>query len=539
MFRNQKHVLMVLLLIATAVLVACTGVSQEQLQEGVEELAPTLAAAATELGPTVEAAVEDVAPTIEAAATELAPTVEAAVEEIAPTVEAAATEMAEEPTAEAPAEEEAAAGGDCAPATEGELAGIDPSGQTIQWWHNHSGSREEQLIPLVAEFNETNPCGITVEPINQGSYDDIRDKVNASISAGELPAALIVGYQNDQAFYQLNEGLVDLDVYLNDPTWGLTEEEQADFFPVFFAQSLHPAFDNQRLGFPPNRSIEVLFYNQTWLEELGFDGPPETPEEFREMACAAAEANGDGTGGYILRDDASAVASWTYAFGGDILTEDKTGYVYNSPATVEALTFLKGLYDEGCAYFFTEGFPDPEFAARRGIFSQGSSSGIPFYQGGIETVAEEAGREPDVWGVAAIPHTTPDPVMNIYGGDIMITANSPEQQLAGWVFIKWFTSPEIQARWDEISGYFPTRAGAEEFLGDFIAESPFGTQYQQALAFLPFGTYEPQLISYTAVRDLTTQAFNEIMQGADVQATLDQLTEEANELEAELMSEVQ
>ena len=95
---------------------------------------------------------------------------------------------------------------------------------------------------------------------------------------------------------------------------------------------MHPLFDNQRLGFPPNRSMEVLYYNQTWLEELGFSGPPTTPEEFKEMACAAAEANGDGTGGYILRDDASAMASWTYAFGGDILTEDGTGYVLNGPA---------------------------------------------------------------------------------------------------------------------------------------------------------------------------------------------------------------
>jgi multiple sugar transport system substrate-binding protein len=68
--------------------------------------------------------------------------------------------------------------------------------------------------------------------------------------------------------------------------------------------------------------MEVIFYNQTWLEELGFAGPPTTPDEFKEMACAASAANGDGTGGYILRDDASAVAAWTFAFGGDVLTED-------------------------------------------------------------------------------------------------------------------------------------------------------------------------------------------------------------------------
>jgi multiple sugar transport system substrate-binding protein len=160
----------------------------------------------------------------------------------------------------------------------------------------------------------------------------------------------------------------------------------ADFYPAFLEQSVNPIFDNQRLGFPPNRSMEVFFYNQTWLEELGFAGPPTTPDEFKEMACAAAAAVGDGTGGYILRDDASAFAAWTFAFGGDVLTEDGKGYVFNSPATVEAMTFLKSMYDEGCAYFFTEGFPNPQFAARKGIFAQGSTSGIPFYAGDVATL---------------------------------------------------------------------------------------------------------------------------------------------------------
>jgi multiple sugar transport system substrate-binding protein/sn-glycerol 3-phosphate transport system substrate-binding protein len=398
------------------------------------------------------------------------------------------------------------------------------------------------MLPLIDQFNESNECGITVEAQNQGSYNDIRDKVNASAAAGEQPAALVVGYQNDQAFYQLNQSLVDLDPYLDDAHWGLTPEERADFYPSFFDQSIHPVFDNQRLGFPPNRSMEVLYYNQTWLEELGFSGPPATPEEFREMACVAAEANGDGTGGYILRDDASAVAAWTYAFGGDVLNEDGTGYVYDGQATVDAMAFLKQMLDDGCAYFFTEGFPDPEFAARRAIFTQGSSSGIPFYASGIATVAEEEGREPDEWGVTAIPYTTADPVQNIYGGDVMITSTTPEQQLAAWIFVKWFTSPEIQQEWAIISGYFPTRQSSSELLTDYKEENP---QWGQAVDMLPFSYYEPQLISYQSVRDAAQAAFNQIMQlpegwtVEDIQAVLAELTATANDLQDELMAEIQ
>jgi multiple sugar transport system substrate-binding protein/sn-glycerol 3-phosphate transport system substrate-binding protein len=439
--------------------------------------------------------------------------------------------MEEEPSAGEAMDE-----GPCAPAADGPLAGIDPRGQTIVWWHQHSGSREEKLAVIVEDFNTNNECGIVLDAQNQGGYNDIRDKVNASTASGEQPASLIVGYQNDQAFYQLNEVLADFNKFLDDPTWGLTAEDRADFFASFVEQGVHPVFDGQRLGFPPNRSMEVLYYNLTWLEELGFSGPPTTPEEFEEMACAAAEANGDGTGGYILRDDASATASWTFAFGGDVLNEDNTGYVYNSQATIDSMTMLKRMLDNGCAYFFTEGYPNPEFAARRTSFTQGSSSGLPFYANDMVTIAEEQGREMDVWGVTAIPHTTEDPVQNIYGADVMITAGQPEQELAAWLFIKWFTSPEVQARWVEASNYFPTRAGTEAHLTGYVEQNP---QYGEALALLGYGAYEPQLISYQAVRDAAQTAFNEIMQGGDIQATLDALTETANDLQEELMGEVQ
>jgi multiple sugar transport system substrate-binding protein/sn-glycerol 3-phosphate transport system substrate-binding protein len=500
---NKKVLSLLIFLIMALVLVACSG--------------------------TVEDAATENADTVNAAATEVA----AQVEEVAPTIEAAVEEAMEEPTEEAMEEE---AMEPCGPAAEGEFAGVDPRGQTVVWWHNHSGSREELLLPLIEQYNESNDCGITVQAENQGSYNDIRDKVNASAAAGEQPAALVVGYQNDQSFYQLNNSLVDLDPYINDAHWGLTEEEVSDFYASFFDQAIHPEFGNQRLGFPPNRSMEVMFYNQTWLEELGFSGPPTTPDEFYEMSCAAAEANGDGTGGYILRDDASSVAAWTFAFGGDVLSEDGTSYVYDGDATVEAMTFLKGLLDDGCAYFFTEGFPNPEFAARRAIFTQGSSSGIPFYAGDLATVAEESGREVDEWGVSAVPHTTADPVQNIYGADVMITATTPEQQLAAWLFTKWFTTPEVQAEWDIISGYFPTRQSTSDFLTGYTDENP---QWGQAVDMLEFSYYEPQLISYQSVRDAAQAAFNEIMQGGDIESILADLTETANELQDELMSEIQ
>ena len=58
------------------------------------------------------------------------------------------------------------------PAAEGPLAGVDPTGQTITWWHQHGGARGEFLDEIIANFNAENPWGITVEASNQGGYGD-------------------------------------------------------------------------------------------------------------------------------------------------------------------------------------------------------------------------------------------------------------------------------------------------------------------------------------------------------------------------------
>ncbi|MCA9865364.1 MAG: hypothetical protein KC410_02605 [Anaerolineales bacterium] len=71
MKKSRILLVMGLLLIAALVITACTATSGD-IQDAVDQVAPTLAAAATELAPTVQAAVEEIAPTVEAAATEIA-----------------------------------------------------------------------------------------------------------------------------------------------------------------------------------------------------------------------------------------------------------------------------------------------------------------------------------------------------------------------------------------------------------------------------------------------------------------------------------
>jgi multiple sugar transport system substrate-binding protein/sn-glycerol 3-phosphate transport system substrate-binding protein len=525
----RKQFLMLLVLLSVMILMAaCGGDATTPAPEAAEP-----AEEAAEVAPT-EAAAEAAEPTEEAAAEATEPAEEAATE-AAPT-EAVEAEATTEATEEAPATTEAQPAEEMgemmafqwpeAPAPDGPLAGIDPAGQTVVWWHNHSGSREEKLAGLIQRFNDENPYGITLEAINQGNYDDIRDKMNGGITSGELPG-VVVGYQNDEAFYAAVDALVDMNKYVDDPYWGLTEEEKADFAEGLYLQDVHPAFDNQRLGFPPNRSMEVLVYNKTWMEELGFD--PEatmTPELFEEVACAAAEDRGDGEGGYVIRFDASQVASAALARGGNVISEDGLAYNYNIPELVDYFTQIKRMYDNGCAWVSPEDFHDAEFAARQAIFTAGSSSGLPFTQGSMD----EAGNT-DEWGIAPIPYTTDTPRQNLYGGSVMMPKGPPENELASWIFIKWFTSPEIQAEWAKISGYFSPRLSVGNLLADYVTENP---KYGDALELLPYADFEPQFISYNEVRNAVQETFQTIISGdAEIEPALAELDERVAEIHAE------
>ena len=123
--------------------------------------------------------------------------------------------------------------------------------------------------------------------------------------------------------------------------WGISAADKADFFPGFFNADVFPSFGGARYGFPPNRSMEVLYYNSDWLKELrangkiSFDGPPTTPEQFQEATCAAtknpySKATTSGAIGYELSIDASRFASWTFAFGGNIFDDSANRFTYDS-----------------------------------------------------------------------------------------------------------------------------------------------------------------------------------------------------------------
>ena len=459
------------------------------------------------------------------------PTEVPVVEPEAPVVEEPVVEepVVEEPVVEEPAEVDPWA--DVVPAKE------------IVWWHQHTGAEREAAIEkIISDFNATNKYGITVIAEYAGGYGDIFNKMLPILNTPDVPD-VVVGYQNQVATYQLADAMFDMNELMDHPVYGLSKEEQEDFFPGFFAQDVLSLYDNQRLGLAPNRSMEVLYYNMDWLKELGYDAPPATPAEFKEMACAAAATPFSGATegaasptGYQLSIDTSRFASWTFAFGGDIFDYTANQFTLNSDAAVEAWTFIQGLFADGCARLVTEAYGDQtDFGNGTLLFTVGSSSGLPYYGNAVE-----ADGTPFEWSVAAIPHTTPDPVMNIYGASVSIPKSTPERELAAWEFIKYYTSAPVNALWAKASGYFPVKASiADEVAAEFAGNKE---AYATAISLLPYGVFEPPVPGYDFVRDnvievVMTSIVDDVT--ADVKALLDEANINANTILAEQLSQIQ
>jgi multiple sugar transport system substrate-binding protein len=406
------------------------------------------------------------------------------------------------------------------------LQDVDPTGVQITYWHQFTRFQQETLEALVEEFNNTNRWNIRVKPEFGGRYDDLYNKMVTAIAAGSVPD-LVAAYQNEAAAYQASGALVDINDYIDDPQWGLGEE-RSDYFEGFLQQDVNAQFGGARLGFPPNRSLELLYYNLDWLEQMGFGGPPREWEEFHQMCGKATDAAANRYG-YAINTGASNVFAQVISRGGEIAKADGSGYTYNTRQMRDSMSFMKRLYAEGFGRKIAEQYGEQnDFANWKVLFTMSSSAGLPYYGGSVA----KGEQGPFRWSVAAVPHTTARPALNIYGASVSIPRSTAQRQLAAWLLVKYLTQPGPQARWVEATNYFPVRKSTAAQLGDYLSKNP---NYKAAYDLLlgSDAKAEPPFAGYSEVRDAVEAAYNKILDGADIDATLRELDEEANQIHRE------
>ncbi len=408
------------------------------------------------------------------------------------------------------------------PIKDGDYAGVDPSGAKIVYWHPHTGDRDKAIKAAADKFNKENPWKISVEPIYKGNYPDVYNSMLAALQTKQLPA-LTVAYQNQAAQYQNVNSLVDLNVFFNDKTLGFSKSALEDFYQGYLDSDVNPQFNNQRLGMALYRSMESLYYNVDALKALGYSAPPKNWDQFKEMACKYAKS-GSGKTGYEVRDDASFIAAAAFAQGGDIYDYKTNKFIYDSPEAQVAPQVMQDLIQQGCARLKGEGFADQnDFVAQKSLFYAGTSSGLTFVRAGIDA-AVKAGGKTFVFDIAPIPYKD-KPIQNVYGASTSIPKTTKQQELAAWLFLRWYTEPDQQADWAIKTNYFPVRRSTATGLADYFKTNQ---PYKNAFDLLGSTKAEPPVAGYDPVRTLAIKAFNNVLDGKPVGEEFAKLNDNAN-----------
>jgi ABC-type glycerol-3-phosphate transport system substrate-binding protein len=393
------------------------------------------------------------------------------------------------------------------------------AGTELTFWHPLTGKSADVLNQMVNEFNQMNPYGIFVTPTSYYGEGDFLYAVENSLREGSSLPSLVAASPDQLNYWQRETGkILDLAPYFSDPSVGLTDQQVADLFPSFFPRETTP---DARLGVPFYRSGSVLFYNQTWANELGFSDPPVTVEEFENQACAAAEANaGDkirsnnGTGGWFIDTAWQSAVNWLKAFGFSKLEPGSGGnnFSFSVPDAEKTLLFLKKLNDKGCAWTGRKTDPLEYFSARQALFY---SAALEDIDPQVKTNARLGSL--DMWIPIAYPDQSGLGGVLSSGYDFGVFQADARSQMAAWLFIKWMMEPSRHARLVAADTTFPLSYSEIAALGTLGEDN---LQWQQALGFISQVVEAPDSPDWWMVRRILEDAFWKSLQPNVTEADL-------------------
>lgn len=349
------------------------------------------------------------------------------------------------------------------------------------------GAIAEAMQGFAEQFMAENP-DVIINAIYTGGYTQTRDTI---LTEGEdIIVDVAVMLATDLYSFIEDSYIIPAQDFIDGMENG--EDFVNDFFPALLLNSQ----DDMGViwSIPFQRSTPVLYYNVDMLAEAGYTEAPRNNAEMLEIAQALTTDDVAG----LLVPVAGGFPIWMYqsfaaAYGQSLSTEDPTQVFFNTPETLEALTYLINLGTEGVGPVGGSGWGETPTAFNDGLAAMiyhttGSLSGIlanaDFEVGVAFTPSGPAGEDGTGYG-------TPNGGGNLY---IFDNGDKSEAELdAAWNFVTFMSSPEVQSEWATLGGYIAARQSAWELdpLASLVEEFP---QYavardQLAVASIEFASF--------------------------------------------------
>ncbi len=370
--------------------------------------------------------------------------------------------------------------------------------QELVFWHVMSDQKGVALREIIDAYNATNPT-MKIRAEFVGDYDTLYRKTMAALLA-KRPPDLAMAYSNMVTEYMKYQAVADLTPYLD----AEPKQDVQDFYPVFLEDSRFPAFENKLLSMPFTKSILMLYYNVDMLKEIGLDVPPATWDQFI-AACKAIKAKRNISPLAFARD-ASTFDGLVFSFGGEVYDPKSQKTLFDQPATLQALKLLRDLFDQELAHETAYGTYDDrnDFVSENAAFFIRSSTSRPY-------VKELVGIKFN-WSATVLPHdkTVKEPRTVLFGPNLCIFKKDVAREKAAWDFVRYFTSPDVSAKWAVKSGYLPVRKSAlqQPMIQTFLNEHPAN---RETINIIPWAHPEPGVRGWQEVRSLLEKFSSQVI----------------------------
>ena len=322
-----------------------------------------------------------------------------------------------------------------------------------------SGANGDAIAEGMGRFNASQQkCYGTA--IFQGTYDDSLNKIKAGLQSKEVPALA-------QMYDLATQLMIDLKVV--EPMQTYIDRDKFDISDFEKNVLAYYSVGGKLYGMPWNTSAPMLYYNKDLFKAAGLD-PNKPPRTYAEVLDAAKKlAKKDASGKVTVAGYGISIYGWIFeqlnaAAGGLYLNNDNgrttraTAAAFNGPEGVGAVQFWKDGVDAGAYQVFGR-----HPAGTDAVVAAFNNQQVAMF---VESTARLRGQiNASVGkfelGTAYIPRPNEDAFKKsgviIGGASVYIMKDrSDAEKNCAWEFVKYWTSPTIQAFWHTASGYYPT-----------------------------------------------------------------------------------
>ncbi|WP_433166027.1 ABC transporter substrate-binding protein [Kribbella sp. CA-247076] len=337
---------------------------------------------------------------------------------------------------------------------------------------------------------------------------DKRDEKLAAAFAGKKGPDVVLQIPDQMPQYVKNGSF--------EPVDDVVEPDKDKFLPAALPGL---TVDGKVYAAPIYHTVTTTMFNKTILDKAGISKPPETWDEIK-AAAPKIKAAGFSTMDYSASPEASLNLNFyplLWQAGGKVFNDDGKSVAFNQAPGLEALTFLKSLYDQG-------GIPKSALSNGNVVADQ------PFGKGQVAlaftSTPADAKTVATTWGAANVvigkPLTGAKQVGFGLPGGLAVNAAS-ENVDAAKKFLSFMIQPAQVEGLSKASGFFTPRTDAKTRTTD-----PVSQKFADALQYAVPG--EPNA-SARQVMSLLSVEIQAVLTGKKApQQALDDAAKQANDL---------